>query len=426
MSIDLYSSTRAAALGRLEDFQQRAGGYGRDRNSVLPGHPNVSRLSAALRSRLITEEEVLLRILSIHPFPAVEKFVQEVVWRTYWKGWLELRPQVWTTYCDRVRWLRLNSSEPILRRAEEVAAGRSGVAVMDRFARELLSTGYLHNHARMWWASFWIHVERLPWELGADLFFRHLLDADPASNTLSWRWVAGLQTPGKVYLVRRSNLERFADPSWLEDTSGLHRLDDARVEAASVEEHADIRAKPLPDLPEQAETSTARTGVWLHEEDGLLEKSPLQQLQNPILISATGEPDPDRQHGTGVRAWKTRAQSDALNRACSHFTASARADLREERALAATLAETASRHGCQRLMGLAPAVGPVADHLGVIRHSLKERGIDLILIRRRWDSALWPWAAKGFFPFWERVRARLETRSDGDAPIEALLRGASW
>ena len=159
----------------------------------------MSRLSAALRSRLITEEEVLRRVLSVHPFPAVEKFVQEVVWRTYWKGWLELRPQVWTTYRERVVWLRQNAPEPVLRRAEEVAVGRSGVAVMDRFARELLTTGYLHNHARMWWASFWIHVERLPWELGANFFFRHLLDADPASNTLSWRWVAGLQTPGKVY-----------------------------------------------------------------------------------------------------------------------------------------------------------------------------------------------------------------------------------
>ena len=100
---------------------------------------------------------------------------------------------------------------------------------MDRFARELIATGYLHNHARMWWASFWVHVERLPWELGADFFFRHLLDADPASNTLSWRWVAGLQTRGKSYLVRRSNLRRFADPSLLEDESGLERLDDDRV-----------------------------------------------------------------------------------------------------------------------------------------------------------------------------------------------------
>ena len=82
---------------------------------------------------------------------------------------------------------------------------------MDRIARELIQTGYLHNHARMWWASFWIHAEGLPWELGADVFFRHLLDADPASNTLSWRWVAGLQTAGKTYLVRLSNLQKYGE-----------------------------------------------------------------------------------------------------------------------------------------------------------------------------------------------------------------------
>jgi deoxyribodipyrimidine photo-lyase len=65
--------------------------------------------------------------------------------------------------------------------------------------QELVETGYLHNHARMWFASIWIFTLRLPWELGADFFLRHLLDGDAASNTLSWRWVAGLHTKGKHY-----------------------------------------------------------------------------------------------------------------------------------------------------------------------------------------------------------------------------------
>ena len=420
MSTHPYPSTRGEALARLEDFLPTVGSYGRDRNGVLPGYPNVSRLSAALRSRLITEEEVLRRVLSVHPFPAVEKFVQEVVWRTYWKGWLELRPQVWTTYRERVVWLRGNAPEPVLRRAEEVAAGRSGVAVMDRFARELLTTGYLHNHARMWWASFWIHVERLPWELGADFFFRHLLDADPASNTLSWRWVAGLQTPGKVYLVRRSNLERFADPSWLDDTSGLGRLDDSRVEAADVEEHADLKVRPLAVLPEKLEVSMDPIGLWLHEEDGLLERSPVAPLRHPTLVSPPLESDPEHPMSPVVQAWKVRAISDACVRAESHFQSGTRMERSTTRSLAEPLAEMARLHGCQRLVGLAPAVGPNSDQLVEIRRHLETQGVELVLVRRRWDSALWPWAQRGFFPFWEKVHGRLKSHSDANASIDAL------
>ncbi len=421
MSTHPYPSTRGEALARLEDFLPTAGRYGRDRNGVLPGHPNVSRLSAALRSRLITEEEVLRRVLSVHPFPAVEKFVQEVVWRTYWKGWLELRPQVWTIYRERVVWLRQNAPEPVLRRAEEVAAGRSGVAVMDRFARELLTTGYLHNHARMWWASFWIHVERLPWELGADFFFRHLLDADPASNTLSWRWVAGLQTPGKVYLVRRSNLERFADPSWLDDTSGLGRLDDSRVEAADVEEHADLKVRPLAVLPEDLEVSRDPIGLWLHEEDGLLETSPVTALRRPTLVSTPLESDPEHPLSPVVQTWKARAISDACGRAGSHFQSGARMERSTTGSLAEPLAGMARLQGCPRLVGLAPAAGPISDQLGEIRRHLETQGVNLNLVRRRWDSTLWPWASRGFFPFWERVRGRLGSTAGGDDAVNALL-----
>lgn len=425
MLIDPYPSTREEALARLEDFLPTVGSYGRDRNGVLPRHPNVSRLSAALRSRLITEEEVLRRVLSVHPFPAVEKFVQEVVWRTYWKGWLELRPQVWTTSRERVVWLRQNAPEPVLRRAEEVAAGRSGVEVMDRFARELLTTGYLHNHARMWWASFWIHVERLPWELGADFFFRHLLDADPASNTLSWRWVAGLQTPGKVYLVRRSNLERFADPSWLDDTTGLGRLDDSRVEAAAVEEHADTKVRPLPAVPEKLDGSTDSIGLWLHEEEGLLELSPLRHLRNPILIQARVKPDPGEEPGPVVDAWKARARSDVLERACVQCICSKPENLQDTENLVSALTCAAVSSRSRRLVALAPAVGPIADQLGEVRLSLEERGIDLILVRRSWDSVLWPWASRGFFPFWERVRGRLGSAATGDDAVNALLQRVS-
>lgn len=200
MEIADFPSSRSASLRAMDAWLPRAPRYAGLRNRVVPGHPHVSRLSPSISCRLLLEQEVVDAALGRFALSTVEKFVQEVYWRLYWKGWLELRPGVWRAYRDGLA----EASDGARERAAEVMAGHSGVAVMDHFARELTGTGYLHNHARMWFAAFWVHVERLPWELGADFFLRHLLDGDAASNTLSWRWVAGLQTPGKTYLPRRS------------------------------------------------------------------------------------------------------------------------------------------------------------------------------------------------------------------------------
>jgi len=178
MAAALIPATRAEALHALGDFVDGPVlRYARLRNHIADGHSHVSRLSAAITHRLVTEEEVIRTVLQIHKPAAVEKFLQEVVWRSYWKGWLELRPGVWRDFVDFTP-----AAEPL---AESMRAGRSGCEAMDAFARELVSTGYLHNHARMWWASFWIHRAGLPWRDGAQFFLDHLLDADAASNTLS-------------------------------------------------------------------------------------------------------------------------------------------------------------------------------------------------------------------------------------------------
>ena len=90
-----FEPTRTAALEKLARFVPHAGAdYAKGRNYDLgPGRHNwVSTLSPYLRHRLITETEVLEAVLARHSLRAAEKFVQEVFWRTYWKGWLELRP----------------------------------------------------------------------------------------------------------------------------------------------------------------------------------------------------------------------------------------------------------------------------------------------------------------------------------------------
>ncbi|MEO0912711.1 MAG: FAD-binding domain-containing protein, partial [Pseudomonadota bacterium] len=215
-----HPATRAEALERLARFAPASGrAYAGSRNTDTgPGHrTNVSQLSPYIARRMITEAEAVEAALAHHSLSAAEKFVQEVLWRTYFKGWLEHRPTVWAGYREGMAEDLARTPETAWRKAAE---GNTGIACFDAWAQELIETGYLHNHARMWFASIWIFTLRLPWRIGADFFLRHLIDGDAAANTLSWRWVAGLHTPGKNYVARSSNIARYTEGRFPE-THGL-------------------------------------------------------------------------------------------------------------------------------------------------------------------------------------------------------------
>ena len=208
--------SRALALEKLTDFIPKAGLSYRNKRNYDFGpskHNHVSQLSPFIRRRIVTEAEVLKAILNKYSLSSSEKFVQEVFWRTYWKGWLDMRPSVWLDYQNDLSQLENQiMTQAGLRKSWETACeGKTEIDCFDFWARVLKETGYLHYHARMWFSSIWIFTLNLPWQLGADFFLRHLLDGDPASNTLSWRWVAGLQTQGKTYLARRDNISKFTD-----------------------------------------------------------------------------------------------------------------------------------------------------------------------------------------------------------------------
>ena len=201
---------RDEALNRLEDFSNNnLGKYAADRN-FDPGpenRNNTSLLSQYISHRIIDEQETIRSAYNKLPYKKIEKFVQEVFWRTYWKGWLEMRPQVWDDYNQDLNNLQneLNSSN-----YKEAIKGNTKIPCFNDWVLELKEFGYLHNHARMWFASIWIFTLGLPWQLGADFFLKHLLDGDPASNTLGWRWVAGLHTKGKHYLASEWNINKFS------------------------------------------------------------------------------------------------------------------------------------------------------------------------------------------------------------------------
>lgn len=393
-----FPATRQSALQRLEEFLAEAPHYAARRNYVLPGHSQVSRLSAAIRHRLITEAEVVEAALGKYPFRVVEKFLQEVLWRGYWKGWLEMHPRVWDHY-------GLSSSRPagaggpeVAAACREVAAGRSPSGLMNHFARELLETGYLHNHARMWWASYWIHHCGLPWELGAEHFFSHLLDADPASNTLGWRWVAGEQTRGKTYLATAQNIGKFCAPELLERAGGVGLDEQVVARAGRADDPTVDDLSGLPDVPNEVGLldPERRVALILHDEDLCLETSPVAPLRPAVVWQFVPEPELPRSEPRAQ--WLELARADAARRAGAHFGSEVRVCRNREEMIQACGAEK-----IDSVFIMEPFVGPLRDQLGDFSAELMRRKISLVGLRRKWDSVLLPQASRGFFPFWNKA-----------------------
>ncbi len=203
-----FEISREGALKQLDDFiNSELTNYSFKRNFDLgpKDKSNVSCLSPYISHRLITEYEVAKTVLSKFPFQKVEKYIQEIFWRVYWKGWLELRPQVWTDFIEDLKGLKEDDNY------KKAINGETQIECFNDWVKELKENNYLHNHTRMWFASIWIFTLNLPWQKGAEFFMKHLYDGDAASNTLSWRWVAGLQTKGKHYVAQSWNISKFTN-----------------------------------------------------------------------------------------------------------------------------------------------------------------------------------------------------------------------
>ena len=208
----IFEASRAKALNQLNNFvENNLGEYSKLRNFDFgpEKRSNISCLSPYITHGIINEQEVIQKALSKFSFSKNEKFIQEVLWRTYWKGWLELRPNVWTDYLVELNQIKneFQDNQVYLSAIE----GKTNIDCFNVWVNELKENNYLHNHTRMWFASIWIFTLELPWQLGAEFFMQHLYDGDAASNTLGWRWVAGVQTQGKHYLASEWNIKKFTN-----------------------------------------------------------------------------------------------------------------------------------------------------------------------------------------------------------------------
>ena len=207
-----FDASRAAALNKLNNFvEENLAEYSKLRNFDFgpEKRTNVSCLSPYITHGVINEREIIEKSLSKFSFSKNEKFIQEVLWRTYWKGWLELRPNVWTDYLIELNKIREDFKDN--QNYKNAIEGKTNIECFNYWVNELKENNYLHNHTRMWFASIWIFTLELPWQLGAEFFMQHLYDGDAASNTLGWRWVAGVQTQGKHYLASEWNIKKFTN-----------------------------------------------------------------------------------------------------------------------------------------------------------------------------------------------------------------------
>ena len=380
-----FIPTRAAGLERLKIFLPSAGNdYAALRNYDLGqnNHTNVSMLSPYIRHRSLTEIEVLKSVLCYHSKKSSEKFVQEVFWRTYWKGWLEMRPTVWAAYQSKLNRLSddLKTQSGFRKSWENACHGETGIECFDSWAKELFDTGYLHNHARMWFASIWIHTLKLPWELGADFFLRNLLDGDPASNTLGWRWVGGAQTVGKTYLASTQNIQKYTkdrfSPTNLSPTPTM-------ISGSENPERKPISFDQIP-------CKSINYAVLLHSED--MDWSVLKEFfPNALKIFCllpNNDPNPLISSNLQHNFKKTLLQ-DSLNRW-------------EDKLGPVNLIENLDGLQNEAFDFIYTNYIPIG-HTRDLVESYKSKNTEIIKIANSFDLKAWPFATHGFFRFKEQI-----------------------
>ena len=384
-------ATRTQGEKIMAAFTPRMGrryANGRNTDHGRGAHKAVSVLSPYVRRRLVLEQDLVAAALAAHGSDEAEKFIQEVIWRGYFKGWLERRPQVWDSYRSGLEddLAILDRDRRLRRDVERAMNGQTGLECFDAWATELVETGYLHNHARMWFASIWIFTLGLPWRLGADFFYRHLLDGDAASNTLGWRWVAGLHTRGKPYPADAQNIATFTAGRFTPRPADL-----AEVTQGLEASEPDGLPSVLPLRAFDAPHPSRPTALLITDEDCRIEDFDLAALDirttATLACSHLRSPWPVSDL---VMRFETEALADAAHRV-------GRASLAMQAADPDALAKWAVAAGATQIATAYVTRGPLRDWLDQAAPALQAAGIALCEWRRDWDTAIWPHATAGFF-----------------------------
>ena len=381
-------ASRQQAIELLNAFTPNMGKRyesGRNYDNGPGRHHAVSMLSPYVSRRLITEQELVGAAMDAHGPDKAFKFIEEVFWRSYFKGWLELRPSIWSDYV-----VGLEGDLAVLEKDKRLRAGylaaidgETGIECFDAWSAELRETGYLHNHARMWFASIWIFTLKLPWRLGADFFYRHLLDGDAASNTLSWRWVAGLHTRGKPYAARADNIATFSGGRF---TPGHNELAEV-TEGLEASEPEGLPAAGKPRAYEQPAPGVPSV-LLLTTEDACVQDFDLADfdIQKVITVNVSGQRSPLVVSDAVVQFDQNTLDDTAAR--LGFETVHAKPD---------SLVDALTGAGTKQIITPYVTQGPLYDLMTNAKKQLDQKDVRITELKREWDTLVWPHAKAGFF-----------------------------
>ena len=362
-----FEISRDGALKKLDNFiNAELPNYNFKRNFDFGPNDksNVSCLSPYISHRLITEYEVAKIVLAKFPYQKVEKYIQEIFWRVYWKGWLELRPQVWSDFTEDLKALKEDDNY------KKAINGETQIKCFNDWVNELKENNYLHNHTRMWFASIWIFTLNLPWQKGAEFFMKHLFDGDAASNTLSWRWVAGLQTKGKHYVAQAWNISKF--------TNNKYQNVKLNENALPLTDKREYKLSPI-NLDYD---DNANENLLVFENELNLENHKLKNYKNIYLILLTNE----------VR--KIKLEKKVLD-----FKTQIINDQKRRLDQIKTLNEIELQSLAKEVLSfdvIHPSIGENYSFLNNIR---KKQSLNLNFILKEEDKFSWQFSNKGYFNF---------------------------
>ena len=362
-----FEISRDGALKKLDNFiNAELPNYNFKRNFDLgpDDKSNVSCLSPYISHRLITEYEVAKIVLAKFPYQKVEKYIQEIFWRVYWKGWLELRPQVWSDFTEDLKALKEDDNY------KKAINGETQIKCFNDWVNELKENNYLHNHTRMWFASIWIFTLNLPWQKGAEFFMKHLFDGDAASNTLSWRWVAGLQTKGKHYVAQAWNISKF--------TNNKYQNVKLNENALPLKDKREYKLSPI-NLDYD---DNANENLLVFENELNLENHKLKNYKNIYLILLTNE----------VR--KIKLEKKVLD-----FKTQIINDQKKRLDQIKVINETELQSSAKETISfdvIHPSIGENYSYLNSLR---KKLNLKLSFILNEEDKFSWQFSNKGYFNF---------------------------
>jgi len=326
---------------------------------------NVSCLSPYISHRLIDEYEVSRRVLSKHPYQKVEKYIQEIYWRVYWKGWLELRPNVWTDFIEDINTIEESKNY------HQAINGQSKIECFNDWVKEIKEYNYLHNHTRMWFASIWIFTLGLPWQKGAEFFMKYLLDGDAASNTLSWRWVAGLQTKGKHYLAQTWNLNKFQNKKY----QNIELIENA---------HPLVDSREYKILPIDIQKSNNRNDYLIAFENDLSEENLKTKEYKKIYLILLDNKYRSLKLDSKVLKYKKDIIVEKINKINTNL------ELIDENQIEILL------DNFKNFDTVYPSIG---ENMSFLKKTAKEKKLNLNFITRDEDIFCWNFSNKGYFNF---------------------------